>query len=809
MPISVYQSVIKHQGQRSIPPYLLDPMMIWGLMPKPSFRQKLAVCGLSNLKRILPEGDGQAIIRSLEQFSNNVENQGSHIFDLSKLAYKLSHLYKKSFVGSSKVDISFHASFEYSRSQGGKTEEFRKKVIFDFCNQSVTNIFPSCPTADVYDITGNIVIRPSDWDTDRNVADCLYLSCLPSDCVIGKTDSRLGLIALLWALTVLREEEDVEIDVEDELFDSFCSYRPGFRIQILGGSCRARVSPQPEEGFKVRTITITSLAVSFIGAVARHLLDHHMWSRPEIKIGLLSKVKLYTVLDHIGGKKSGDFSSNLFNPTPRVAESVDLSTATDTPPRRHVADILNGHLDGLKHPAERFLRFAVELATSKRTFTLDPHRRGRVPREHHCGIMMGEGLSGIFLNDCSAIVRSLSRPFAEHFGLIGRGFMSNDEAEHFILSNSDEIQWLFDNVPLAPNNNGSQSGDDVISFSNESLSSAYRIIYRSLGFVPSETTWFSSETYCTFTEEAALSTWDSNGWKFADNPKPRSFQTAGADPFGNVLPSKLKLLSSYMRYMDKKDPVFIRCINIADEMVHENRAWARVVKRHDIPVGLPTFLGGIDHPIGLTDSYDQTLTADDFKVIRGLSVMDPLEALDFIIETPEEAKGTVEEIVMKSVLSDIISKVRQLTVVETFIDNSESFIFDMREIIPSEGIPWWECSQRRTAFKKEHGLVSISEFINQISAQMTLKIMLIEGANVREPRRAWTQTKSRIIRLRDRFRSDPDLTSEEIKTLSIWKIRENVFNQADQLVAPIDTLDSLIDRKSLPSLSLRFKYENV
>jgi hypothetical protein len=168
-------------------------------------------------------------------------------------------------------------------------------------------------------------------------------------------------------MLTLIEEENVQIESDHIPGFPFCRYDRPCQVAYRSGSIRCRVSPQPEEGFKVRVITITSLAVSFIGGVARHILDYDLHSVEEINIGLLSKTKLYTTLDFIGGKLSANFDPDVSKRrqslVPAHAESVDLTTATDTSPREHVADTLHGHVDVRRHgTAYQFLRMAVDIA---------------------------------------------------------------------------------------------------------------------------------------------------------------------------------------------------------------------------------------------------------------------------------------------------------------------------------------------------------------------------------------------------------------------------------------------------------------
>jgi len=773
------------------------------MLPNPTYEDKSKLVHMSNLKRTLPEGDGCKTIQSLTGFKSSVEMEKT-IFNLRNISGRLNGIYDRGASrGNSRVDISFHGCLEYSRSQGGKTGEFIDKVINDFLELPLGSHFPCLPERNLYDFTGHLVLRPDDWDWDTPIWKVLYPELRQDDAELDKLDNRLGQVALLWALITMRSDEDVNITVANEFYSSCCSYEPVAVVRFNYGTIRARVSPQPEEGFKVRVITITSLAVSFIGAVARHLLDEHLWSNVETKIGLLSKIKLYTFMDHYGGKKTSDYPSGLFNCLPEWAESVDLTTATDTPPREHIHDIIHGHIDAMRHKSEVFLRFAADVACSERRFVLDKGVKGPCPDKHNCGIMMGEGLSGVFLNNSSNIIRSLAYPFSLAFDSIrGMKTISNTEASSFIEQNKYAIQSFLDHTPLVANKAGSQSGDDVINFSNGPLSVSFRILYIVFGFIPSESTWYSSNTYCTFTEEGAIRTWDSNGWKFVDSFKPRAFSTGGSDPEGKILVSKLKLVSSYMRYFPVGDPRKDRAIQFANDMIDSHPAWKRLINKYDIPIGWPEFLGGIGHPIGMMDNYSLTLSEDNIRVLKGLSKMNPFEAFSHIYEIPEDIQDLDVEDEIRLQIDKLLFELSQFTVLDSFIE-SDCFLFDVSELVPQQR-SWWQTSESRKKFMKENNLSSISQFVDSFIQGQKLKFLLTRDRSL--PRqKSWNQSKNRVMKLRSLF-SNEQTSIEDYSELTTWKIRESIMNRISAIAVPNIIIKRLITGISLPRLDLSFRH---
>jgi hypothetical protein len=807
-----FRKISLHQGSRPIPPYLLDPMSIFGLLPNPSYLQKKVLVELSNLKRILPEGDKQKVVSSMAGFVTNVERVVIP-FNLRKVFRQLDHIFGPPISGteSTRVDISFHASLEFAQGKDGKIGEFLSKVICDFLIRPLGDLFEIEPAEDLIDMFGNVLLRLGDFNPEKTVGESLYLSVFSTPSA-DIHDSRLGLISLYWAMITLLEEEEIMVESDHVPGFPFCRYDRPCQVAYRSGSIRSRVSPQPEEGFKVRVITITSLAVSFIGGVARHILDYDLHSVKEIEIGLLSKTKLYTILDHIGGKLSANFDTDpnkrVQSFVPEHAESVDLTTATDTAPREHVSDVLHAHVDVRDHGVAReFLRMAVDIGCCPRDFIADKSiAHIAVPKVHRCGMMMGEGLAGIYLNDSSAIVRSLAQPFSNRFRTIA-GIRTNDDADRYIDLHRVELQGFLDSVVLGGNKASSQSGDDVINFSKENLSASFRILYRIFGFIPSETTWFSSDCYCTFTEEAAIKTYDSKGWKFVDAIKPRAFKSTGIDPFGKVLVSRIHLICTYLRYIPKDSHTWKSALNIIDRMIDENPAWKRIILQYQIPIGLPQFLGGIEHPIGMTENYLLTLPLEDLKVIKGLSDLAPIDAFGFVWEFPEEIQGTAIEMELLIEMQAILMELGSREILSVFIENDTTFTYDLNEVCPF-GQSWWKTQESRKAFVRDNHLVSLHEILTTHVRSSALRIMLDKGLSDRPGQKAWTASKNRINKLRQAF-AHVTLDPSDVSELSVWKIKERIFNHLRNLVVPKVVADEILNRRSLPSLSFTLKHRSA
>lgn len=803
-PDRYYQEFVSYQGSRPVPPFLLDKLCLLGLGPRPTYENKAIIVSLSTFKRTLPPPGEQQVREGLQEFRSHVERDLDIKFDYTKVSRRLAEEYRRVY---KKTHVSFwrfsrHSSREFSRSKGGKTGNLIERLVDGFLLKPITDLFPVMPEKDLYDITGTVALRREDWEEGLLLSDVLYRSLNPNP--EEGVDERFGQIGLLWSIWTLRKEEGVSIEISKEFWNSSTSYEPDPEYQFLGlDQFRCRVTALPEEGWKVRVITITNLAVSLLGEVARHILDEVIWSEPMVRIGLLDRVKLYSFLDSRNGKGASnwnhDHSKNIQGMIPAHAESVDLTCATDCPDRFSVRTLLLGLLQGIRHPLHKFLTFAVDLATADRVFELDNKYVDLTPKSHNSGIMMGEGLTGVFLNWNSLLVRSLARFLISNFPGIPKIRMTNDDADLFIRENRLELQSFLDSVEVQSDPLGSNSGDDVISFSIENRSNAFKILYRMMGMIPSESTWYSSTTYCTFTEESAIQTFDSKGWKFVDCVKPRVFQTKVSDPTGAAIASKISLLSSYLRY-DPDDSVRIcRAIQIADYLLSQDHGWFNTIQRKGLPIGLPPFLGGINHPIGLTSNYIQTLLECDIKVIQGLLSYPPLEALSLIWEEPEEDNTDSSSEFLRQMIQCLKNTPKGMDL----SDRCNYFILD--ELFP------WPKGQRFLArqnevknFKSVNRLLSIQEFASKVVMGLNLKKVLTEQVSPPKPRKSYLTLRLRAEKLRELFK-DVEIDMDELPNLSVWKLKQHVLNKSNSILFPEELLDSLVDKSCLPSMQVQFR----
>lgn len=784
-------SCVQLHGKRKIPPFMLDPALVGALKPNPGFDVLARLVPLVNISRTGPEGGRQECLAAVRGFSENVTRLPKWSFDYQGAI--CSMLQSHHFRGSkrSRWEVTEKASREFPRRLGGKTGEFVDSYVNSFRYEPVSSILDVVSTENLYDITGALVLRGSEYSLDDVFCEVAYPDI--GVCTDQLIDSRLGHLGLFWALKELRSTPGIEFNAEEDFENLRRGKRPTLRI--VNGSIDARVTPAPEPGLKVRIITITSFFIALIGSVSRHCVDDSIIEMDEtIRIGLSSKVKLYDWLvllnarNHTGvSSKTGN--SLLFD----LAVSVDLTTATDTPHRGSVVSVLQGVSDSIAHAhCHSLFQLGVDLVTAPRVFHL--------PKEtisvHNCGIMMGEGLAGIFLNVSSAFVRYSVREFMD--GLQDYEGNSVAEADAFIQLNVPRIQRIIDTLKFDQPVVSIQSGDDVSSFGFESISRYLVLVYRTFGFLPSEGSWYESKSFLTFTEEIALRTWDSNGWTFVDTVKPRLFRPLDSKGETAVC-SRIKQIGDSLRYMGTHG-LRDRIVTLVDRMIDSCPSLSRVIRTCSIPVGLPTWLGGLGHPIGDEPGYLLTLDQRYRDILYYLSECDHAVLAEIFcvgsMETFED--GHRKEILVNSIDS-MLSSSEVLTLDD--LDGTDWIGIQSLDVprLPYEKYSHWQ--SRKTAHAASLGLITMTEFCGwyQSVTSVTARISGDPGDEVPIARRLRKRQEFLFSILPDEYMNQSCSTDEDIFT--VYKTVQSVFSSR---YWKKDFLLPVLGLETQPTFSLSF-----
>lgn len=705
--------VVKHQGRRRIPPFFFSSSLIRCLFENPGFEDlKLAVSPAS-MGRTAPQGDQDVVSASLSGFVKNVENVPKWSFDYSIITSNVLRALHLRVPVVSHWEAPGTASRVYTREDGGKRAEVKNEVFLEFMHQPLSLIVPEPPVSELYDTLGNIILYPNNWSEFAPIGTVIYCaSGMPQPLQV---DERFGRIGFLWAQLEIRKISSLTFTVDEDLPCMGDGRIP--EILDITGSLPSRVTAQPEEGWKVRIITISDFCVSLLGSMGRHLLDPALIDLdPLLKIGLRSAVKLYDSLAYLNGESRGGLATaemnNIHFPW---AVSADLTTATDTPYRRCISTILEGWMGAVPHahPCRRFLSMIIKLSSVDRDFEMP---KGFKKPVHRSGIMMGEGLSGIFLNTYSLLVRmvvpELRRQFPEiiHF--------SEEEIKMWLTENQEIFQVFLNNFKSSDGLSSNQSGDDLFRFDSEQCSPWMRMFYLSGGFIPSGTTWFESRRYVTFCEEHAIRTRDSNGWTFVDTLKPRYFNTqSDAGPI--AICSRIRQITNTLKY--RGDPAFTKLIiPMVDKMVRLSPELSSTLGRYSIPAGLPSWLGGIDHPEGLIDDF--VIPTEYRQLINYLYIAD-IDVLlkEYVMGIVESTAPTTESSQIADMLTDCFLMLEETQNVEsmdhTMYINRENLQLPVRE--PGEKYGYYK--QRANLFIKSLDLTTVEEILSSMVASDSIR----------------------------------------------------------------------------------------
>lgn len=788
------QTVIDRYDQRvGIPPFLLSHPFVRILLPEAPHDVYLRVVSLANIGRASPVADAAKCRDSEISFYSTTSRTWNWNFDFRSISRQYGQLCHQRVAPphSSRIELSSHSSFQFPRSLGGKNEEIRRAVMDSYLIKTVDDFVPEQPNSDLYDCLGNLVLRQSDWSIGEPITSVFYPS-LRSEDGFGD-DRRFGLFILDWAIRSLSELGMLDSSSPYVSIGSFC---PILRFR---GVLESRVSVLPEEGFKARVITITELCVSIVEIVARHFLDPFVRADRMVKIGLLSSVKLYDLMVEISTSRRGvdSFESPSF--LHRSALSADLTTSTDTAYRSSISSILEGFCETCPFGHERnIIRLALDVCLSTRHFVSDlcpPNH------EHRCGIMMGEAMSGVYLNVMSGIVRAILADFSDEFDHYDG--TSVEDADQFILDHSDWIQLFLDNTRIRGfGHDSSQSGDDLIVFSQRHPDDLRRfliLLYRVMGLCPSESTFYSSELFATFTEEIAVKHRGTFGWVFIDAIKPRLFKPLDSSGISSVL-SRIARLGNTCKYL--RDPSQIsRVSDAVDFMIESCPVIRDRVNRYRLVPSFPPALGGLGHPSRFLEGTEIDVPSVDRAVAVRISLCSDEELFKIKYSWAYEDLDDENADLVRSILSRVYDAYANLpSGLDSDVVLHPYHTYTDEKILPRGIYPSHSCYIRDLSLrKKELGLASLDDIVVHVSSSVRLRLELDQTT---------TEELNPLVKLRRRreflISRTADLVGDEHDfswhTLNIVSYRFQASFQGTNVL--MEEFLDLLDLTDLPSLSI-------
>jgi hypothetical protein len=579
--------------------------------------------------------------------------------------------------------------------------------------------------------------------------------------------------------------------------------------EFVGGGLEARVCPLAEEGWKCRVVTITSFASVVIGHVARHKIDPYLWTDKQLYIGLKESVKLWALIKFLGrGTQIVDARGDKFTTTniPRFAASVDQTAATDCPPRKVASDVLHGVIDGINDPDTMFLRYAAQVALSERGFfsnEKDVDKGRHLPCVHNRGIMMGEALSGIYLNGLTLTIQEFLEEAVTYFGDIPEGgAMTNAQIDEYIKLHVDHCQRFLDTANPRPRGYHGQSGDDAVHFTSFNSGNHLRLLYRMAEVEPSENTWYNSTRYATFTEECAINVpTDNFGWRYVDSPKPRGFSLAESAPDKCLVIDKIRLIGGYLGYISPKTRVHRISCELVDELIDKtpvirNRLAETRQERvrpnghtliHSRPARLSKYLpgsmGGINHPRGAREDFWTFLSDDEKRVLIG--------SREFC-DPDEQVLHAIDDMNLHGADPDYIKQMCREFIV--FVKDDVVKLDTIHQIAGKQ----WRDVKRYT---DQENLISMPQAIKQITAKLQFAALL-EGKAPPRQRDTLKQLSSKWKQLVESYQFVP--IQEYEPPGSIRKVQQYIRTQNDSRYIKKSQIDDHLRGLDLPSMRVEF-----
>lgn len=792
-PSEIDDIIARYDDMCGIPPILLLPQYWRVLLPNPAHSLLMRVIPLSNLGRACPIADAEKVRTSEIEFYKVTGKIPDFEFDFSAISRSYGRLCKKT-SSQSHIPLNTHADFHSSREDGGKMEHFIVGMVDRYLSQTIDELVEERPPSDLYDLLGNLALRRDDWSIGTPITDVMY----PEISGLGDgLDRRLGLFGLDAAIRSLIAEFPEHVHT-DAPYLTFGPFSPNISFD---GELPSRVHTLAEEGFKARVITILCLPATIVGGVARHFLDNSMRTDLSVKIGLLSKVKLYDFLVHLNlgdrrGVDSFDHPSVFF----RTALSADLTTSTDTPPRSGPMSCLMGFISTVSNDrCWNFLRFAIELGCSPRGFI---SRHKPPDHVHRCGIMMGEGLSGTYLNVMSGIVRALLHDFMEQFDFYSGATVR--DALDFCREHDVMIQDYLDTTDIGGfGASSTQSGDDLIDFNHFDPAEIRRyliLLYVIFGEVPSESTFYSSEYYATFTEETAIRHSQSLGWVFIDCIKPRLYTSRTNEGISPIL-SHISQITSTLKYVRDEDYINRVC-DVVDMIIESCPTIRERLARYNLVAGFPPWLGGLDHPIQLIEGTEVDIPLEDRSMVMRLMACNLEELWDIKyswvtddLPSDEDAREIREIMIyLFRVFQSLPEGDHSSTEVEDLHLYTEDMLLE-REMFPSYNT----YVEELRSIKQQLGLANLDELAEDVARGLRLRQRL-DGAHIRNVNPMITLRNRRefLISRTSHLEADGhDFVWSVIQRLH-WRYTSSFRGKCVKRDSFLDLLDLL----DLPSLSV-------
>jgi hypothetical protein len=353
--------------------------------------------------RGLPAGNAEKVKGAMSAHAEMLHNRAAgpwedHLEEVEERAFKLAERHASAFkVEQSHLSLTFSAELDRTIREGGKAYQFKDTWV-----ESLRHTFDFTPLRgkSLRTITNQKVYIPltaARWP----IARVFFTE--------GYEDPRVTLGSVLGGECVLTLDlAALTRKGHVELGGSVLAGLPLWEEGDLSSSSAvagevpltARAHPLPENGWKIRIITIPEGSYSRTQQAARHWFQDNL-ERADLRVGIGFKAanKLWAMLK--GGNKALRSLPSLF--TERESLSADTSSCTDSSSLRSCRAVLAGYLAGLESKGVSvppLITLGANLMCSPHRFLYKNPDTGELEAsegEHQTGVMMGEELSFIIM----------------------------------------------------------------------------------------------------------------------------------------------------------------------------------------------------------------------------------------------------------------------------------------------------------------------------------------------------------------------------------------------------------------------------
>jgi hypothetical protein len=248
-----------------------------------------------------------------------------------------------------------------------------------------------------------------------------------------------------------------------------------------------------------------------------------------------------------------------------------------------------------------------------------------------------------------------------------------------------------------------------------------------MGLCPSESTFYSSESYATFTEEAAIRNDQSFGWTFIDSIKPRLYKPLDTNGIGSIL-SRINRIGNTCKYLHDENQI-LRICETVDFMIESCPVIRDRTRRYNLVPAFPPAFGGLGHPIRFISGFEFDIPLEDRASLVRLAFCSDEQFFNIKYSWALENLQNEDAQYLRSVITrmyHLYCSLPEGLSTDVYIHSMHTYTDEI--ILSKEGAPSFSAYQRDLALvKRELGLASLDDMIIHVSSAMRLRLELEEA----------------------------------------------------------------------------------